>query len=361
VSAAWAKHGFALLHGEDPDRRREAVEAWKSVHVDPEWAEFSLITCGDGCPWAEVLNALQETPPFGARRCVLVPAADNLFAKPKELPANLQGWLAKPPEDVALLLVCWTALPASPGKALGVKPWNDWAKAGRVLKVGVLEANDIQPFIESEANKLGLRLQSGVAALLAQRLGGQPALLKRALEVLDLSCEAEAGAEGHGPKDRPKGGAQDVRREDRQVGAAQVDQVTFRLAEQRAFAWSGAWQKGNASEAIQALRLSLEDGDDALQLLGQARREVDRLVRLAQAEAEGLSGSDLTSALGLSPKQAFLLDGYRGVLRKRGPQGAKELLSRVNQCEKDLKGHALSRSETPLLDLTLTLARAWGR
>ncbi len=337
MSAAWAKQGFALLHGEDPDRRREAVEAWKAVHVDPEWAEFNLITCGDGCPWAEVLNALQETPPFGARRCVLVPSADNLFAKPKDVPANLQGWLTKPPDDVALLMVCWTSLPASPGKALGVKPWSDWAKAGRVLKVGVLEANEIQPFIDGEAGKLGLRLQSGVAALLAQRLGGQPALLKRALEVLDLSCD------------------------DRQVGPAQVDQVTFRLAEQRAFAWSGAWQKGNAGEAIQALRLSLEDGDDALQLLGQARREVDRLVRLAQAEAEGLNGADLTSALGLSPKQAFLLDGYRGVLRKRGPQGAKELLARVNQCEKDLKGHALGRSETPLLDLTLTLARAWGR
>jgi DNA polymerase III delta subunit len=337
MSAAWARNGFALVHGEDPDRRREAVEAWKAAHVDPEWAEFSLITCGEGCPWAEVLNALQEAPPFGARRCVLVPAADNLFAKPKEWPAALQGWLAKPPEDLALLLVCWTSLPASPGKALGVKPWAEWAKAGRVLKVGALEPNDIQPFIEAEAAKLGLRLGGGAAALLAQRLGGQPALLKRALEVLDLACD------------------------DRQVGPAQVDQVTFRLAEQRAFAWSGAWQKGNASEALQALRLSLEDGDDALQLLGQARREVDRLVRLAQAEAEGLSGSELTAALGLSPKQAFLLDGYRGVLRKRGPQGAKELLSRINQCEKDLKGQALSRSETPLVDLTLTLARAWAR
>jgi DNA polymerase III delta subunit len=234
-------------------------------------------------------------------------------------------------------MVCWTSLPASPGKALGVKPWSEWVKAGRVLKVGALDVNEVQPFIEAEAAKLGLRLQGGAAALLAQRLGGQPALLKRALEVLDLACD------------------------DRQVGPAQVDQVTFRLAEQRAFAWSGAWQKGNASEALQALRLSLEDGDDALQLLGQARREVDRLVRLAQAEADGLSGSELTSALGLSPKQAFLLDGYRGVLRKRGPQGARELLSRVNQCERDLKGQALSRSETPLVDLTLTLARAWAR
>ena len=41
----WAKEPLALLHGDDADARKEAVEAWKSVHVDPEWAEFSLSVC----------------------------------------------------------------------------------------------------------------------------------------------------------------------------------------------------------------------------------------------------------------------------------------------------------------------------
>lgn len=334
---SWAQHSFALIHGEDPSRRREAVAAWKAAHVDPEWAEFSLSICSEGCPWAEVLNALQEAPPFGARRCVLVPAADNLFDKPKELPASILAWLAAPPEDLALLLVCWTPLSAAPGKALAVKPWSEWNKGGRVLKVGDLEPAEIQAFVEGEAARLGLRLQGGAAALLAQRLGAKAALLLRALEVLDLLCES------------------------RVASPAEVDQVTFRLAEQRAFAWSGAWQKGQPGEALQALRLSLEDGDDALALLGQARKEVDRLGRLAQAEAQGLSGGDLLAAVGLGPKQAFLLDGYRGVLRKRGPKGARELLAKVNQCERDLKGQALNRSETPMVELTLALARAWGR
>jgi hypothetical protein len=96
-------------------------------------------------------------------------------------------------------------------------------------------------------------------------------------------------------------------------------------------------------------------------LLGQARREVDRLLRFAEAQAAGLKGSDLTAALGLSPKQAFLLDGYRGAFDKLGPRGVKALLRRLNQCERDLKGMALSRSGAPMLDLTLTLCRAWGR
>jgi DNA polymerase III delta subunit len=335
---AWLEHTFALIHGEDGDGRREAVEAWKQRHVDPEWADFSLTVCGEGCPWPEVMSALQEATPMGAEaRTVLVPAADNLFTKAKELPASVKALLEKPPRDLKLLLVAWTTLPASPGKALGAKPWTDWQKAGRILKVGALDLQELPGFIDTEARKLGLRMDAAASPLLAQRQGGNPGLIKRALEVLDLLSE------------------------DRRVTEAMVDQVTFRLAEQKAFAWSGAWQKGDATGALKALRMAMEDGDEPLMLLGQARREVDRLLRMAEAEAAGLKGPDLLSALGLSPKQSFLLEGYRNALAKLKPKGLRGLLGRLNQCERDLKGMALSRSEATLLDLTLTLCRAWGR
>ena len=338
VPAVWLDHTFALVHGEDGDGRREAVEAWKRQHVDPEWAEFSLTVCSEGCPWPEVIAALQEAAPLGAgARAVIVPVADNLFTRTKDLPAVVKGLLEKPPTGVSLLMVAWSTLPAAPGKALGAKPWTDWTKAGRILKVGALDAADIPGFIELEARRMGLTLQGAAASLLANRQGGQPGLLKRALEVLDLLAE------------------------DRRVTEAMVDQVTFRLAEQKAFAWSGAWQKGDAAGALRALRAAMEDGDEPLMLLGQARREVDRLLRFTEAQAAGLKGSDLTTALGLSPKQAFLLEGYRGAFDKLKPKGVKVLLRRLNRCERDLKGTALSRSEAPMLDLTLALCRAWGR
>ena len=90
-------------------------------------------------------------------------------------------------------------------------------------------------------------------------------------------------------------------------------------------------------------------------------REVDRVLKYAEADAKGLRGAELTSAMGLSPKQTFLLDGYRGVASKLRGEGLKAMLAKVNQCERDLKGETISRSETPLLDLTIGLARAWGR
>ena len=59
-----------------------------------------------------------------------------------------------------------------------------------------------------------------------------------------------------------------------------------------------------------------------LMLLGQARREVERLCRLAEARRQGVKGGpELVAALGLSPRQAFLLDGYHpgpGPDRPRG-------------------------------------------
>lgn len=335
--AGWAQQPFALVHGEDGDGRKAAVAAWKAAHVDPEWADWSLTVCGDGCPWAEVQNALQEAPPMGApARVVVVPAADNLFAKPKELPGSIKGWIEKPPADLCLLLVAWGTLSAAPGKALGAKPWTDWAKAGRILKTGALEGEALLAFLGAEAKRLKLELGPRPQELLVQRLGGHPGLLRRALEVLDLLSE------------------------DRKATEAQVDQVTFRLADQKAFAWSGAWQKGDAAAALGALRQALEDGDEPLMMLGQARREVDRVLKFAEAESRGLRGADLTGALGLSPRQAFLLDGYRNVAAKLRSEGLRAMLAKVNQCERDLKGEALSRSETPLLDLTIGLARAWG-
>ena len=267
AAPAWLDHTFALIHGEDSDGRRKSVAEWTRRHVDPEWADFTLTVCAESCPWPEVMSALQEAAPLGAEaRTVIVPAADNLFARAKELPGAVKALLEKPPQGVNLLLVAWNTLPAAPGKALGAKPWTDWAKAGRILKVGALELAEIPRFIEAEASRLGLSLQGAVATMLAQRQGGNPGLIKRALEVLDLLAE------------------------DHRVTEAMVDQVTFRLAEQKAFAWSGAWQRGDAGGALKALRMALEDGDEPLMLLGQARREVDRLLRVLRGPVRRAQG-----------------------------------------------------------------------
>ncbi|HOD32303.1 MAG TPA: DNA polymerase III subunit delta [Holophaga sp.] len=334
----WLAAPYALVHGDDSDGRRAAVEAWKARHVDPEWEDFSLTVCAEGCPWPEVRNALSECAPLGAVRVVVVPQAENLLEKPKELPAAVRDLLVNPLPDTRLLLVSRTPLSAGPGRILGAKPFSEWAKEGRVLKVGALDEKEAPGFVESTARAMGLSLEGGVAARLVSRLGGNPGVLRRALEVLELMTEG------------------------RRITAEDVDQATFRMGEQGAFAWSQAWQKGNLAQALVALRQALEDHpvEGPLMLLSQARREVDRVCRLAEARAAGLKGPALTEALGLSPRQAFLVDGYSRVLDRHGAGGAARLLHRVNQADLDLKGVALSGSPAALVSLTLSLARAWA-
>jgi DNA polymerase III delta subunit len=340
VPRAWLDARYALLHGEDSDGRGAALAAWTAVHVDPEWEVFSHTVCAEGCPWAEVLNALGEAAPLGADRVVLVPQADNLLEKAKELPAAVKQTLSSPLPGTRLLLVARGTLSAAPGRILGSKPFSDWGKEGRVLKVGALDEKEAAGWIEGVAAGMGLRLEAGVSSRMAARLGGNPGILRRALEVMDLISDRGT------------------------VGLDLVDQATFRLGEQNAFAWSKAFQAGQLAPALRALTLALEDDPSSgapLALLGQARREVDRLCRLAEARTQGLkSGPELAAALGLSPKQGFLLDGYQRVFGRIGPEGAARLLGLVNQTDLDLKGQALSRSVTPLMNLTVALCRAWG-
>jgi DNA polymerase III delta subunit len=332
---------YALIHGDDADGRVSAISAWKARHVDPEWEVFSLIVCPEGCQWPVVQIALLESPPLGARRVVIVPHADNLLERAKELPAAVKTFLTKPIEDTCLLLVARGLLSAAPGKILGAKPFNDWNKEGRVLKLGAMASKEAVVFLETKAEELKLRLDRGVALCLAERLGGSPGTLSRALEVLELIAE------------------------DHRVTQGMVDQSTFRLGEQSAFAWSQAWQKGQVSEAIKNLRIAIEDEPDGapLILLGQARREVERLCRLHEAMQQGTKSHtemELAAALELSPKQHFLLDGYIKVLERIRAEGLKKLVALIADTDSDIKGGAISRSATPLVNLTLTLCRVWG-
>ncbi len=330
---------YALLHGDDSEGRRSAQEAWKLRHVDPEWADFSLTVCAEGCPWAEVQNALSECAPLGVCRVVVVPQAENLLEKVKELPVSIKAILAKPFPDTRLLLVSRVVLSAASGRSLGTKPFSEWLQQGRVFKVGALDGKEAPGYVEAQAEAMGLKLEAGVAARIAARLGGNPGILCRTLEVLDLLAE------------------------NRRVGGELVDQATFRLGEQNAFAWSQAWQKGQLSRALETLHQALEEDPSGspLLLLGQARRDVDRLVRFMEARSKGVkSTAELMGALGLSSRQGFLLEGYGRTLDRIGPEGVTRLLRLINQTDLDLKGLALSGGKTPLLFLTVSLCRAWG-
>lgn len=335
--STWTDHSFALIHGEDADERQRLVAEWKAKHVDSTWGEFGLRICAEQATWAEIYQALQEPPPMGADTvAVIAPSIGELLMK-KEIPDALLRVLQDPPSHQRFLGVGLGTVTEAKGRGLGRAPWTQWMKQGRIHKVGELAPKDAAAFAQQFAHTLGLKLPIDVAQYLIQQVGPHPALIRRTLEVLDVACRS------------------------RTVDLTEVQQVTFRLEAQNGFAWSKAWKSGQLSAALDALQKSFEDKEEPVKMLGQARLEVERVARYLDAQAQRIAPHDLPDFLGLSPRQAFLIDDIRRVGTRLRRRDVQSLLHKLSQCDRDIKGLTLAGARTPLLDLTLALTRAWAR
>ena len=90
--------------------------------MDPEWEVFSFTVCAEGCPWAGGAERPHESAPLGADRVVLVPQADNLLEKAKELPPAIKKLLQEPLPATRLLLVARSTLSAGPARSWAPSP-----------------------------------------------------------------------------------------------------------------------------------------------------------------------------------------------------------------------------------------------
>lgn len=335
--STWAEHTFALIHGEDADERQRLIANWKAKHVDTTWGEFGLRVCSEQATWADIFQALNEPPPMGADTvAVIAPSLGDLLLK-KEIPEAMARLLQNPPTHQRFLGVAFGTITEAKGRGLGRAPWTQWIKQGRVHKVGELAPKDAPGFAQQLAQTLGLKLPFDAAQFLIQQVGPHPALIRRTLEVLDLVCTS------------------------RTVSMVEVQHVTFRLEAQSGFAWSKAWKSGHLSAALEALQKSFDDKEEPVKLLGQARLEVERVARYLEAQEQRIAPQDLPDFLGLSPRQAFLIEDIRRVGTRLRLQDVQSLLHKLSQCDRDIKGLALAGARTPLLDLTIALSRAWAR
>jgi len=337
----WLDANYALLHGEDSDGRRTAIEAWKTRHVDSDWGVFSFTICNEYCSWSEIVSALRESAPMGADRVVMAPHVDNLFEKGKKLPEEVKHLFAHYIAGTRLLLVSCSSISSASGSILNSKPFSDWNKCGAVLRVNELDDKEVVSWVDRVAKDMNLQLSVGVASRIADQLGNNPGILRRALEFLELSCESKI------------------------VTVDYVDKAILRIGEQSAFAWMKAWQSGSVYMGLKSMRQALEDDPSdgrRLMLVGQARREIERLCRLSDAIILGVKDrTALLLSLGLSNRQEFLLNGYSRVLAKIGNDGVMWLLKLINQTELDVKGQSISGCSTTLMNLTVALCRTWAK
>lgn len=339
----WLKFNYVILHGNDYGDRLEIIRRWKSTHVNPDWDFFSLTECRENCSWSEVLDALQTAAPIMMERTVIVPKADNLFAKDAKMPEEIKKILQVPIENTKLLLVLSNSLDNSQGIALNNNIFNTWQQEGRIFKTDNLDIRNnanITAWIEKCASKINLKLDIGVANMLAKQIGNNTGMLRRALEILDLICI------------------------DHFADISKVESAIFYLDENDIFAWTKAWKSGSIHISLKILQKALFEysiNERYLIFLSQARREIEYLCNIVEMQQLGIKEKNaLMKASGLSIRQEFLLQTYIRVANRIGLIGAHHLLKLINQIEQDIKGCAVIRSTTPLMYLTIVLCRAWS-
>jgi DNA polymerase-3 subunit delta len=249
---------YAVI-GEEDLLRDTAVALIKHAVLGAEGNDFNCdVFHGDEAEGAEIAACASEVAVFAPRRLVIVKAADRLAAKQSEM---LLPYLKSPNDTTTVVFVA--------AKLDGrLKFSQALIQASLVVDCGPLKDSQLLPWLQQEADRLGVRIDEEALHVLREVSGGSLSAVRRELEklasyVLDRVATATDVAALRGT----------------QPGAS-----VFDLA-----AAIGAQQRG---ATLGILARNLEAGEAPLRILGslvwQYRRlwKVKELVKQAGREGE---------------------------------------------------------------------------
>jgi len=283
LTSALANHAPPLIYlcGKERFLVDRAVEAIKAAVLEPATRDFNYdqLFAKEAGP-AKILACAKTLPMMAKRRLVLVRDADELTAD--ELLA-LSKFVEAPAPEACL---CFVAEKAD----LRLRFFNLFKKHGLLLKLEPLSEKLLPGFIESEAKRLQVELQSGTATRLAEEIGPDLGQLADALE--RLCCYVPVG--------------QPIRVRD-------VEEVVVTTRQHSVFELIDAVGAADRSSALALLSEMLMQREPALKLLALLSRHVMKLWQTADLLASGRpSASEIASALGVMPFVAGkLLDQAR--------------------------------------------------
>ncbi|HET9313845.1 MAG TPA: DNA polymerase III subunit delta, partial [Nitrospira sp.] len=250
---------YAVL-GEEDLLRDTALALIRDAVLGADGNDFNCdVFYGDEAEGAEIAACASEIAAFAPRRLVIVKAADKLAARQSEM---LLPYLKSPNDTTSVVFVA--------AKLDGrLKFSQALLQASVVVDCGPLKDSQLLPWLQQEADRLGVRIDEEALHLLREVSGGSLSAVRRELEKLA----------SYVPADRAATAADVAALRGTQPGAS-----VFDLA-----AAIGAQQRG-ATLAI--LARNLEAGEAPLRILGslvwQYRRlwKVKELVKQAGREGE---------------------------------------------------------------------------
>lgn len=310
-----------VLHGDEPFIKRQVLRALRRRVLESETDSFGLSTyAGDKAVFAEVHDELATLPFLGPRRLVVIEDADPFVTRAR-------GALEK-----------YVAAPASGVLVLDVKTWTATTRLAKLLAgdatitCKALPSYKIGEWLTSWARTHhGKQLPVAAANLLLELVGPDMGLLDQELTKLAVYV-------GSAPAIR----AEDV---DRLVGSSRAE-VIWKI-----FDVIGAGQSG---EALTILDRLLEQGEDAMRILGAFSMQLRRLAQVARLTAQGLGLAAAMEQAGLPP---FATRGIEAQLRHLGRRRTDRLYDWLLEIDLGIKGSSALPPRTQLERLVVQLAR----
>jgi DNA polymerase III subunit delta len=303
-----------LIAGEESLLRDDALAALRAAAHPAGPADFDLDRFeGGAIDAATLLDAVQTLPVIAQRRVVIVnePEAKRSASRGvadalAELVASLE------PGGSALLVV----VAARPDRRLR---WVKAFESSIVDCTAPTRPRDIAAFVRAEADRQEVRLERGVAELLAERTGPQLMLLRHEIAKLCLLAGPNAS-----------------------VSRAHVAAGTPDVAEQPIWDMADAIGEGRGADALHALARLLASGAAPQLLLGALVSHFRRLLRVA-------SGGRVAGPP-FARKKLESQAGRYGARRLRGS------LEAIHETDLALKGAGALRPELALERLVIALS-----
>jgi DNA polymerase III subunit delta len=282
----------------------EALEAVLAEAVGKERADAVEAFRGEEATWARVLDAARTRSLFATRRAVVVRDADALKGEPD----GLESFLGDPPPGVVLVL-----LAAKPDRRRAV--WKKLLDGARVVKAEPLKGAALRARLQDELRRRKLQVTGDAVQEVMDRVGQD---LRRLMGELD---KLEAYAHG-------RGGA---------LSTEEVAAVLGRGLAQPLFKLSDAFTGRDAVTSLELLESLLDEGEEAVKLLGVLHRALRQVRAAAELRAQRVGRDQAASRLGLPPNMAFKAQMLLDAAKAWTEDDLRRALAALARADRELK------------------------
>lgn len=315
-----------LLSGEEPLQMDEGMAALRKAARAQGYSERVVLQAESGFDWSVLTAACSSLSLFAERKLIEL----NLpGAKPGDAGSKaLVAYAEQPPADSVLLIRC--------GKLEKQQQSSKWFKAidkaGAILQIWPLEAQQLPGWIRQRLQMHGLQAGADVVQLLAERVEGN--LLAAAQEIDKLALLFPAARLDYEP----------VR--DAVSDSSRYD--IFRLADSALV--------GDAARTARVLAGLRGEGEEPVLILWALVREVRVLARLAAGQAAGQPLAGLFQAERIWDKRKPL---YQAALARYDLRRWRILLQRAARLDRICKGAEAGNPWDELLQFSMLMAGRW--